>query len=406
MYVTLNDDDDVLNMIHLHMCMKLTLIELLAERKEQIGGGKSVERVEEDDRHSSSDNKFEDAPAQNSIDAWFHCIRGEGQIFKDAAECRTYIKKYSIATRRSYLYKKNDREKIIAICSVKSCKWRIYASRHKADNLFGIRKCNLQHSCGEYNLRSRGHPRADAAWVANVLKDKLRGEPSYRPCLMMRDLHRDYGVEIGYRKVCKGKEIAMHDIHGSEKGCYDRLRWYCQAVRETNPGSVAECEIDPVNNKFKRLFICFNACAVGFATGCRPLIFLDGTHIKIKYKGSMLLAVTKDANDDLFTLAYSVVDAENDSNWEWFCYHLRCIILTHHTIGFDKFTFFSDRHPGIIKAIQLLFPDSHHAYCLRHLVDNFVKTVLRSYPLHNKKHWSSVFKKAAYAPSQHEFHST
>ncbi|XP_073290826.1 uncharacterized protein [Primulina huaijiensis] len=336
MYVTLNDDDDVLNMIHLHMCMKLTLIELLAEKKEQIGGGKYVERVEEDDRHSSSDNEFEDAPAQNSIDAWFHCIRDEGQIFKDAAEY----------------------------------------------NLFGIRKCNLQHSCGEDNLRSRGHPRADAAWVANVLKDKLRGEPSYRPCSMMRDLHRDYGVEIGYRKVWKGKEIAMHDIHGSEKGCYDRLRWYCQAVRETNPGSVAE---------------------FGFATGCRPLIFLDGTHIKNKYKGSMLLVVTKDANDDLFTLAYSVVDAENDSNWEWFCYHLRCVILTHHTMGFDRFTFFSDRHPGIIKAIQLLFPGSRHAYCLRHLVDNFVKTVLRSYPLHNKKHWSSVFKKAAYAPSQHEF---
>ncbi|XP_075483082.1 uncharacterized protein LOC142523241 [Primulina tabacum] len=64
------------------------------------------------------------------------------------------------------------------------------------------------------------------------------------------------------------------------------------------------------------------------------------------------------------------------------------------------------RHPGIIKAVNLLFTGSHHAYCLRHLVDNFVKVVLRSYPKHNKKHWSSVFKKAAYAPSlqEHEQH--
>lgn len=68
----------------------------------------------------------------------------------------------------------------------------------------------------------------------------------------------------------------MHDIHGTDKGCYDRLRWYCRAVQETNPGSVAECEIDLETNKFKRLFICFQACAVGFVTGCRPLIFWTG----------------------------------------------------------------------------------------------------------------------------------
>ncbi|XP_073153317.1 uncharacterized protein [Henckelia pumila] len=107
------------------------------------------------------------------------------------------------------------------------------------------------------------------------------------------------GVELNYLNVWKGKELAMHDIHGTDEGCYDKLRWYCQAVRETNPGSVAEHEIDP--------------------------------------------------------------------------------------------------------AVKLLFTESHHAYYLRHLVDNFVKQVLRSYPKHNKKHWSSVFKKAAYAPSLKEY---
>ncbi|XP_073309690.1 uncharacterized protein [Primulina huaijiensis] len=62
-----------------------------------------------------------------------------------------------------------------------------------------------------------------------------------------------------------------------------------------------------------------------------------------------------------------------------------------------------ERHPLIIKAVELIFPSSHHVYCLCHLVNNFVKRVMRKYPLHNKKHWSSVFKKAAYAPSRQEF---
>ncbi|XP_073122054.1 uncharacterized protein [Henckelia pumila] len=194
---------------------------------------------------------------------------------------------------------------------------------------------------------------------------------------MQMDLQRDFGVELEYRKVWKGKELAMHDVHGTDEGCYDRLRWYCAAVKKTNPGSVVECEIEPLTKKFKRLFICFLSCAVSFVSGCRPLIFLDGTHIKNKYKGCILVVVSKDANDDLFTIAYDIVDAENDANWDWFCYHLSRVLLYYQCISFDEFTFFSDRYPSIIKAVNQVFVGSHHAYCLRHIVDNFVKQIMK-----------------------------
>ncbi|KAG6521510.1 hypothetical protein ZIOFF_018631 [Zingiber officinale] len=166
--------------------------------------------------------------------------------------------------------------------------------------------------------------------------DRLRGEPSYRPCMMLKDIHRDYEVELNYNKVWKGKELAMHDIHGVEEGAYDRLRWYCSAIKETNPGSFVECEIDHYSNNFKLLFICFNACATGFINGGRPLVFLDDTHIKNKYKGCILVVVAKDANDDLFTLAYLVVDVENDDNWGWFCFQLKSALLSYPTMEMVK----------------------------------------------------------------------
>ncbi|XP_073132129.1 uncharacterized protein [Henckelia pumila] len=379
MEVTLIDNDDVRNKINLHMCMKLNIIEMRAERKtDQSHRSTNVGRVQtEDETHSTSGTHLEVCSMSNSIDSWHQCIRGVGQTFKDAANFQNCVKKYAIAIRRSFSYVKNDSQKIIVVCTDANCSWRIYASKYQSDNAFGIRNCNLTHSCGDDNLRTRGHPKADSSWVSNLVKDKLRGEPSYRPITMIKDIQRDFGVEIKYHKVWTGKEMAMNEIHGTEKGSYDKLRWYCHAVKETNPGSYAEYEIDTMTNRFDRLFICFHACLVGFVCGCRPLIFLDGTHIKNKYKGSILVAVAKDANDDLFTLEYAVVDAENDCNWHW--------------------------HPGLIKAIQYVFPGSHHAYCLRHLVDNFVKQVLRRYPLHNKNKWSSVLKKAAYASSRHEF---
>ncbi|XP_073121828.1 uncharacterized protein [Henckelia pumila] len=274
----------------------------------------------DDEICSDGGHELEVSTLNNSIDSWIHWMRGVDQIFKDAAEFRIYHKNYDVATRRSFIYKKNVHDKISVVCNEKNCEWKIYASRHQSDNSFGIRKCNLSHSCGEDNLRTRGHPKAYSSWVANIVKDKLRGEPSYHPCMMMKDIQRDFDLELQYHKVWAEKEMTMHDIYGTDKGSYDKLRWYCHVVKETNTESFVECEIDPMTNKFRRLFICFHACLFGFISGFRPLIFLVGTQIKNKYKGCLLVDVDKDANDDIFTLAYAIVDAENDCNWEWFCY--------------------------------------------------------------------------------------
>ncbi|XP_073133346.1 uncharacterized protein [Henckelia pumila] len=379
LYVTLNEDPDVSNMIRLFVYMKVNIIDMIAIRKEEIiSSDKNILRNEFDaDNGSSSASQYEMVLQSNSIDAWSHLIRGEGQNFKNADEFRKVLKNYAIATMRSFVYKKNDQQKVFVVCNVSGCSWKIYASKYKADGTFGIRKCCLQHVCEEANLRSRGHPKADSAWVANIIKDKLRGEPSYRPSAIVRDIHREYGVELKYHTAWMGKEIAMHQLYGTEKGCFDKLRWYCDALKQTNPGSWADCEVDEMN-KFRRLFISLHACIVGFVKGCRPLIFLDGTHIKNKFKGCILSAVTKDANDDLFTLAFAVVEAENDANWEWFCLKLRGVLAMQNCIVFSQFTFFSDRHSGLVK-------------------------ILKKYPLHNKKYWESIFHKAAYAATESEF---
>ncbi|XP_073303982.1 uncharacterized protein [Primulina huaijiensis] len=217
LYVTLNEDEDVGNMITLFAYMKMNIIDMIAVRKDEIIpiDMNNLRNDVDTDVGSSSASQFEMVLQNNSIDAWSHLIHGEGQNFKNPDEFRKVVKNYAIATRRSFVYKKNDSQKIIVVCNVKGCSWRIYASKYKADETFGIRKCCLQHVCGEANLRTRGHPKADSVWVANIVKDKLRGEPSYRPSAIVRDIHREYGVELKYHKAWMGKEIAMHQIYGT-----------------------------------------------------------------------------------------------------------------------------------------------------------------------------------------------
>jgi hypothetical protein len=82
-----------------------------------------------------------------------------------------------------------------------------------------------------------------------------------------------------------------------------------------------------------------------------------------------------DANGCLFPLAYAVVDAENDSNWLWFLQNLRNVLQGHALpiLLDNSLVFLSDRQKGLIEGVSCLFPDSSHAYCLRHLDENMRK---------------------------------
>ena len=56
----------------------------------------------------------------------------------------------------------------------------------------------------------------------------------------------------------------------------------------------------------------------GYFSGLRPLIGLDGCHLTSPIGGQMLCAVAKDGNDNMFPLAYAVVDIECKDSWVWF----------------------------------------------------------------------------------------
>lgn len=95
---------------------------------------------------------------QTQLVHW-NIIRGVCQTFKDANEFKIMLMNYMITNLRSFIYKKNDSTMIIATCYDKNCNEE-YNSRSQANKLFGIRKCNLDHTCLEANLQTRGHSKA------------------------------------------------------------------------------------------------------------------------------------------------------------------------------------------------------------------------------------------------------
>ena len=81
-----------------------------------------------------------------------------------------------------------------------------------------------------------------------------------------------------------------------------------------------------------------DACKRGFLAGCRPLICLDGCHIKTKFGGQLLTAVGMDPNDCIYPVAFSVVEVESFVTWKWFLESLKADLQIDNTFPWTVMT--------------------------------------------------------------------
>nr|GFC36997.1 hypothetical protein CTI12_AA204890 [Tanacetum cinerariifolium] len=162
---------------------------------------------------------------------------------------------------------------------------------------------------------------------------------------------------------------------------------------DTNPGSSVHLHVDEKDDGkiyFKRIYICFKAMIEGWSAGCRKVIGLDGCFLKSTCRGELLTAMGRDGNNQMFPIAWAVVNIENTDNWEWFLASL-CEDLRLN--GGDYMTVISYGHKGLIDTVKNLLPYAEHGQCARHIYANFKKW--------NGLHFKNLFWGAATSTVQH-----
>ncbi|XP_021760678.1 uncharacterized protein LOC110725522 [Chenopodium quinoa] len=165
-------------------------------------------------------------------------------------------------------------------------------------------------------------------------------------------------IQVNSRLFYKVKCLAREQIHGGFAQSYALLPKYAEMIKATNPGSYALITwTDSGGNgeKFKACFITFAAQVKGFLGGCRPIIGIDGAHLSGYYKGVMLTAVSIDGNNEIFVIAYGLVDTESIDIWTYFFRNLR-ILFAQYGSERDDWTFISDRMKGVESALFEVFP--------------------------------------------------
>jgi hypothetical protein len=115
---------------------------------------------------------------------------------------------------------------------------------------------------------------------------------------------------------------------------------YGEELRTKNPGTSFYLRTVGNPGIFSTCYFSLDACKIRFLKGCRPVICLDGTHIKTKYGGQLLTAVAIDSNDGIFFIAMAVVEVECYPSWKWFLTTLKDDL---NVINTSPFTIMSDK---------------------------------------------------------------
>lgn len=234
-------------------------------------------------------------------DGWANNITGLGQRFPSGVtQFRRELIKYASKLGFHFQYVRNDLRFVHAVCKYKEeegCLWHVYENFHKITQAVVIRKANLVHTCKLAVLRN-DTTRLSAQLVAEMVQEKMRATPNAKPKQIQTDLLGSHGLALTYMKVWRGVEVAKANIFGSYHDSFNELQWYSDAILSTNPGSVVALDVEQSTNPFKRFSFSFKASIDGFKH-CRPMLFIDGTFMNNRYKGTLLVATAKDGNNGM-----------------------------------------------------------------------------------------------------------
>lgn len=232
-------------------------------------------------------------------------------VFPSVESVRKAITEYSVRNRVEIKLPRNDKKRVRAHCA-DGCPWNLYASWDSRVNSFVVKTYYGKHKCQkEWVLR-----RCTSRWLADKYIDSFRANEKMSVTSFGRVIQKDWNLTASRSKVARARRLIMKVIHGDEIKQYDNLWDYAQEIRRSNPGS--SLYLNLAGNLFSTCFIALDACKRGFLASCRPLICLDGCHIKTKFGGQLLTAVGMDPNDCIFPIAMAIVEVESFVSWEWF----------------------------------------------------------------------------------------
>ena len=314
----------------------------------------------------------------------------KGKLFRCKKDLKRTVQKYALKQNFELRNRRSSNTRYEAECKNGECEFQLRAYKMQKGEYWVVRMFVKDHTCNIDGFHARF--RQASSWtVGELLAPKLRvNGHSLKPKDIMVEMQVEHGLHLLYTKAWRAKDHVEASVFGAPEESFKLLPAYCHRLKEVNPGTVTAMKTNDAN-QFEYMFIAHAASLHGFRTVIRPVIAIDGTHLKGKFSGILFVAICLDANNQVFPLAYGFGDVEDELSWTWFLNELKNAIGSP-----EDCMIISDRHLGIKAAMEKVYPNVPHGYCVFHMAQNIKND-------YKRKDVSLLFKQAWKAYQKSEF---
>ncbi|XP_020169921.2 uncharacterized protein [Aegilops tauschii subsp. strangulata] len=273
----------------------------------------------------------------------------KGLMFEHMLEFRMWLCEYAMKHHRPFIVVHSDCNKRYTVkCEVERCKWKVNGRLTK-DGWWKITSCKATHQCTPPAVEARKtHRQLTSEFIGYKYQKHIAEDPTIKVKLLMSWIEDKFGYKVKYGKTWKAKQVALRMLYGGWEEAYNMLPRLLGAMSYRNPGMYHY--VQDIEGVFRRAFWTFGPCIAAFEH-CRPVLSIDGTFLTGKYKGTLMIAMAHDANDQVLPVAFALVSVENQDNWEWFMRLVRSTVIPPNR----EVCIISDRHQGILKAVIFIF---------------------------------------------------
>ncbi|XP_074310069.1 uncharacterized protein LOC141644782 [Silene latifolia] len=242
-----------------------------------------------------------------------------GQLFEKVEVLKRALIYYSCQTHRSFRYCHNEPKRVFVKCKFyPECPWKLSTRYMRDYECIQIRFFKDIHTC----TPTRINKRVNADFLAEEYQEKLLKHPTWKLKSFVNDVKETYGVKINRWQAGRTKKNALSACGKVVERQYDSLTAYMYEMKRSNVGANVFLSLKSCIPQFHMIYINFAAVRHNFLHGCRRVLGLDSAFLKGYCKGEILCAVARDANNQMFPVAWAVVEIESKESLAWFLGHL------------------------------------------------------------------------------------